>query len=75
MKRIVIFLTMLVAACTTPSYPSIDQPSTGSNTQKDRDIIAYIDERLETEYLPCCPFMAESVVVQLRGPFHEDPVQ
>ena len=24
---------------------------------------------------PCCPFMAESVVVQLRGPFHEDPVQ
>lgn len=51
MKRIVIFLTMLVAACTTPSYPSIDQPSTGSNTQKDRDIIAYIDERLETEYL------------------------
>lgn len=52
MKRIVIVLSMLFAACTTPSYPGIDRPNTGgSNSQTDRDIIAYIDERLENEYL------------------------
>lgn len=52
MKRIAIVLSMLFAACTTPSYPGIDRPNTGgSNSQTDRDIIAYIDERLENEYL------------------------
>ena len=50
MKRIAILLTMLVAACTTPSYPGLDNPSYTPNSQTDRDIIAYIDQRLEEEY-------------------------
>lgn len=51
MKRIAIVLTMLIAACTSPYYPGIDKPNIGGgNTQKDRDIIAYIDERLANEY-------------------------
>ena len=35
---------------------------------------AFFMVQLTYSYM-CCPFMAESVVVQLRGPFHEDPVQ
>ncbi len=50
MKRITIVLTMLIAACTTPYYPSIDNPSYSQNSQQDRDIIAYIDQRLAEEY-------------------------
>lgn len=41
-------LCMLVA-CSTPSYPSgIDRPAT--ITELDREVIAYIDKRLEEEY-------------------------
>jgi C-terminal peptidase prc len=52
MKRITIpiLLTMFVAACTTPYYPGIDTPVHTQNSQTDRDIIAYIDKRLEEEY-------------------------
>ncbi len=50
MKRIIICLSMLIAACTTPSYSGIDRPSTGGNTAEDMQIIDYIDKRLETEY-------------------------
>ncbi len=50
MKRIAIFLTLLVAACTTPYYPGVDHPGTTQNGQTDRDIIAYIDQRLADEY-------------------------
>ena len=50
MKRIAIILTMLVAACTTPYYPGVDHPGTTQNGQTDRDIIAYIDQRLAEEY-------------------------
>ena len=50
MKRIAIFLSLLIAACTMPSYPSIDLPNSGQNNTSDRDIIAYIDQRLAEEY-------------------------
>ena len=50
MKRIAIILTLLVAACTTPYYPGVDHPGTTQNGQTDRDIIAYIDQRLAEEY-------------------------
>lgn len=51
MKRIIfILLAVLVVACTTPSYPGVDYPSFSQNTQVDKDIIAYIDQRLEQEY-------------------------
>ena len=52
MKRITSLLMLLVVACASPSYPGIDNPSMGgNNSQKDKDIIAYIDSRLEAEYL------------------------
>lgn len=51
MKRIALLLSLLVVACTTPSYPDIDRPSNGSNSSVDLEIIDYIDSRLETEYL------------------------
>ena len=41
---------MLVVACTSPSYLGVDYPSFSQNTQVDKDIIAYIDQRLEQEY-------------------------
>lgn len=50
MKRIAIFLAMLVTACTSPSYSGIDNPSFSHNSQVDKDIIAYIDQRLMQEY-------------------------
>ena len=50
MKRIAIFLSLLFAACTSPSYPGIDSPTYSPNSQTDKDIIAYIDQRLEEEY-------------------------
>ena len=51
MKRIItILLAVLVVACTSPSYPGFDYPSFSQNTQVDRDVIAYIDQRLEQEY-------------------------
>lgn len=50
MKRIMILLTMLVAACTSPSYPGVDRPNSGGNSSVDREVIDYIDQRLEAEY-------------------------
>ena len=50
MKRITLFIALLAAACTHPSYPGIDRPSGGGNTVKDQSIIDYIDQRLEAEY-------------------------
>lgn len=50
MKRIAIFFSLLLAACTTPSYPGIDTPSHNPNSTIDKQIIAYIDQRLEEEY-------------------------
>ncbi len=50
MKRIAIVLSMLFAACTTPSYSGIDRPNIGGNSSTDMDIIDYIDQRLEGEY-------------------------
>lgn len=50
MKRITIFFTMLIAACTMPYYPGVDTPGTTQNGQSDKDIIAYIDQRLAEEY-------------------------
>lgn len=50
MKRIAILLTLLFAACTSPYYPGFDNPGTTQNSQTDRDIIAYIDQRLLEEY-------------------------
>ena len=51
MKRIIfILLAVLVVACTSPSYLGVDYPSFSQNTQVDKDIIAYIDQRLEQEY-------------------------
>jgi C-terminal processing protease CtpA/Prc len=51
MRYIYLFALLLVASCTQNRYSSIDHPSTISpNSQLDRDIIAYIDQRLEEEY-------------------------
>ena len=41
---------MFVVACTQPGYPGIDSPNSGGGTAKDKNIIAYIDQRLEEEY-------------------------
>lgn len=51
MRYLYILALLIVAACTQNKYPSIDQPSTRKpNSQTDRDIIAYIDQRLVDEY-------------------------
>ena len=50
MKRIAIFLSLLIAACTSPVYPGIDNPVRNPNTDTDKAIIAYIDQRLAEEY-------------------------
>lgn len=49
MKRSIISLAMLLVACTSPSYPGIDRPSTDTDNDN-QDIIDYIDKRLEEEY-------------------------
>jgi hypothetical protein len=49
MKRLLYIALSLVVACTSTPYPSIDRPSTGTSSE-DRSIIAYIDQRLATEY-------------------------
>ena len=49
MKRLLYIVLSLVVACTSTPYPSIDRPSTGTSSE-DRSIIAYIDQRLATEY-------------------------
>ena len=41
---------LLVVACTTPSHGGIDRPNIGGNGSLDRDVIDYIDQRLEAEY-------------------------
>ena len=50
MKRLSLFVAMLLMACTQPSYPGIDRPSGGGNTATDQSVIDYIDRRLEAEY-------------------------
>ncbi len=50
MRRLTLFFVLLCTACTSPSFPGIDNPAYGQNNQVDRDIIAYIDQRLEEEY-------------------------
>lgn len=50
MKRIALFLSIFVVACTTPSYSGIDRPNIGGNGSTDMAIIDYIDQRLEGEY-------------------------
>ena len=51
MRYLSLLALLIVAACTQNSYPSIDRPSTQApNSQVDRDIIAYIDQRLDEEY-------------------------
>lgn len=51
MRYIYLLALIIVSACTQNNYPSIDRPSTGvPNGQVDRDIIDYIDQRLEEEY-------------------------
>lgn len=49
MKNLLLIIGLLFAACMSPSYPSIDRPSTTISSE-DSDIIAYIDSRLEKEY-------------------------
>lgn len=51
MRRILYYLiSLFVVACTQPGYPGIDSPNSGGGTAKDKNIIAYIDQRLEEEY-------------------------
>ena len=50
MKRIALLFSLLVVACTTPSYPGVDRPNSSGNTTEDQSIIDYIDQRLESEY-------------------------
>ena len=50
MKRLTLFFALLMVACTTPSYPGIDNPTRKPNSLLDKDIIAYIDQRLGQEY-------------------------
>lgn len=50
MKRIIICLSALAAACTNPSHHGVDGPSTGGNSAENQAIIDYIDQRLEFEY-------------------------
>ena len=51
MRYLYLFTLLVVAACTQNSYPSIDRPSTiVPNSQTDKEIIAYIDQRLSEEY-------------------------
>lgn len=51
MRYLCLLAMLIIAACTQNSYPSIDKPSTVvPNSQTDREIIAYIDQRLEEEY-------------------------
>lgn len=51
MKRAFIILLGVIAmvGCMSPSYPSIDQPSGGGDASS-RQIVDYIDKRLEEEY-------------------------
>jgi len=51
MKRAFIILlgVIAMAGCMSPSYPSIDQPSGGGDASS-RQIVDYIDKRLEEEY-------------------------
>lgn len=49
MKRVIGVVMLLLAACTTPYYPAIDNPEINV-TATDRDIISWIDQRLVEEY-------------------------
>lgn len=49
MKRLIFIIASLAVACTSPSFPAIDRPSTPTS-QEDMAIIDYIDIRLEKEY-------------------------
>lgn len=49
MRIVALLLAMLMVACASPSYPGIDNPSPGGGPDN-RNIIAYIDQRLEEEY-------------------------
>lgn len=49
MKRLTLIIALLLAACTNP-YPGVDNPVHDPNTDVDKDIIAYIDQRLVEEY-------------------------
>ena len=49
MKRLTLLFALLLAACTNP-YPGVDTPVRTENTATDKEIIAYIDQRLEQEY-------------------------
>ena len=50
MKRLTLIFALIIAACTSPSYPGIDSPQRTPNSEVDKQIIAYIDQRLEEEY-------------------------
>ncbi len=50
MKHLTLFLALLMVACTSISYPGIDNPNPTPNSLVDRDIITYIDQRLSQEY-------------------------
>lgn len=49
MRIVALLLAMLIVACASPSYPGIDNPTPGGGPDN-RNIIAYIDQRLEEEY-------------------------
>ena len=49
MKRLTLIFALLLAACANP-YPGIDMPVQNPNSDVDKDIIAYIDQRLVEEY-------------------------
>lgn len=50
MRAVIILLGFIaMVGCTSPSYPSIDQPSGGGDVTS-RQIVDYIDKRLEEEY-------------------------
>ena len=49
MKRLTLIFALVLAACTQPQT-GIDTPVRTPNSQEDRDIIAYIDQRLVEEY-------------------------
>lgn len=50
MKRLILFMLLLIVSCTQSPYPGIDRPNNGGNSAEDSSIIDYIDQRLEAEY-------------------------
>lgn len=50
MKRFLYAVMLFAVACTQPYYAGVDNPHQGGGTSVDRNIIGYIDTRLQEEY-------------------------